>query len=499
VIEPAHLWIPPRVGSYGDEAVDLAEMAGRTLDEEQRLAVDAMLSYGPGGRWVALESAIVESRQNGKTAGVILPVVLFDLFLLPPDRIVWTAHLFRTARDSFEDVCACIATAPELSRRVKRIDAGHGDEAIHLHNGAKLEFLARSRGGGRGLGGKRIVMDEALILSAASIGALLPTLSAREDPQVTYGSSASMETSDQLQRLAARGRSGADPSLIWVEWCAPGSWDNPPCDKGRSCPHLPGTAGCALDDEANWQKANHTLGKRITVEFVRSERRSMPPLEFGRERLGWHEAEAGAYGQIDMAAWTRLQDPTSERAGFVALGVDISPHRDYAAIAAYAIRADGLGHMQLVDYRPGTDWIIPRMLELHGALDVVGWAMGRGTWASLEAELEKHDIGRPKKLDDPWRGDVAVVAGADMSAACGQLIDGVRQEDFRVKPHEQYPEVLTAAAAAGRARETVDAIAWSRKDSGVDISPLMAATLARWLYQSWSHLVAEYDALESVY
>jgi hypothetical protein len=57
----------------------------------------------PGGKWVALEEAIIESRQNGKTTNVVLPVVLFDLFMLPPDRIVWTAHLFKTARDAFDD------------------------------------------------------------------------------------------------------------------------------------------------------------------------------------------------------------------------------------------------------------------------------------------------------------------------------------------------------------------------------------------------------------
>lgn len=501
MIEPAHLWIPGRVGSYGDEAIDLAADAGKTLDDEQKLGVDALLSYGPGGRWVALESAIIEARQQGKTTNVLEPVTMFDLWLLPPDRIVWTAHLFRTARDAFDDFCTCIATSSALSRRVKKISYSHGEEFIELHNGAKLEFLARSSGGGRGLGGKRVVMDEALILSAGVMGALMPTLSARDDPQINYGSSASKGDSEHLHNLTRRGRKGGDPSLIWVEFCAPGSWEDPGCAKGRKCPHVPGTDGCRLDDESLWPLASHAIGRpgRTTYEYVRAERRALPPREFGRERFGWHEVEASAAGQIDMTIWPKLQDPESERAGLVSLAVDISPQRDFAAVAAYARRADGLGHLQLVDYRPGTDWLIPRILELRETLDIVGWAMGRGTWASLESELDKHDIRRPKKLDDPYRGDVGLVAGADMSAACGQMIDGVRQEDFRVKPHEVYPEVLNSAADAGRARETADAIAWSRKDSEVDISPLVAASLARWLYLSWAHLVAEYDALESVF
>jgi hypothetical protein len=63
----------------------------------------------PGGRWAALETCRIEPRQNGKTGGELLPVVLFDLFLMPPDKIVWTAHLFRTARDAFNDFDRMIA------------------------------------------------------------------------------------------------------------------------------------------------------------------------------------------------------------------------------------------------------------------------------------------------------------------------------------------------------------------------------------------------------
>lgn len=496
MIQPTHLWIPPRRGSYGDEAIDLTRLAGRELDDEQCIAVDAMLSYGPGGRWIALESGIVEPRQNGKTGGVLLPVTLFDLFLLPPDRIVWTAHIFRTARDAFDDFCTCIETAPELSRRVKNVSYGHGEEYIELHNGAKLEFLARSKGGGRGLGGKRVVMDEALFLSAAAMGALMPVLSARPDPQVNYGSSAALETSDHLHRLKERGRSGNDPSLIWIEFCAPGSWKDPPCQLGRSCRHTVGALGCAFDNDEFIKRANHTVGKRITWEYVRAERAALPAREFSRERLGWHEDLPLGGGAIDLGVWTKLFDGDSRREGDVTLAVDIAPQRDYAAIGFYGQRADGLGHVQLLDYRPGTDWIIPRMVELKSALDPVGWAMGRGTFASLEADLGRANFSKPNESESPKRGDVAVVVGSDMSAACGQMLDAVRQGDIR---HPGQPE-LDAAIASGRTRETGDAVAWSRKDSGADISPLVVITLARWLYVSWAHLVtADYDVLESVF
>lgn len=525
MIEPAHLWIPDRVGSYGDEAIDLAADAGKNLDDEQRLAVDALLSYGPGGRWVALESGVVEPRQNGKSAGILLPAVMFDLWLLPPDRIVWTAHLFKTSRDAFEDFQRCIETSPALSRRVKKISTSHGEEFIELHPpkksakvaasaGAKLEFLARSSGGGRGLGGKRVVMDEALILAAGAMGALMPTLSARDDPQLNYGSSASKDTSTHLHNLTKRGRKGGDPSLIWVEWCAPGSWEDPPCKLGRKCFHAPDTEGCALDDEESWQRANPVLGKRrangsgISFEYVRAERRTLEVREFGRERLGWHEVPVDEAAAIDLAGWAKSLDLASKRHGDVTLAVDIAPAQDSAAIGLFGMREDGLEHMQLMDLRPGTDWIVPRMLELKTILDPVGWAMGRGTWAALKDELLKNDFKRPDKRGsdepEPERGDVAVVQGADMSACCGQMLNATRptvgddgEYEYRIRHLGQVE--LDQAIAGARLRETADAVVWSRKDSTANICPLFTVSEARWLFGSWAHLINnDYDLLDSI-
>lgn len=499
MIHPAFLSVPARKGSYGDEAIDLAERAGRVLDEEQQLGVDALLSYGPGGRWAALESAVVEARQNGKTAGVLLPVTLFDLFLMPPDRIVWTAHLFKTSRDAFEDFEACIAISPDLSRRVKQVNHGRGEESIELHNGAKLEFLARSKGGGRGLGGKRVVMDEALFLAASAMGALMPTLSARPDPQINYGSSGAFDTSDHLHRLKDRGRSGSDPSLIWVEWCAPGSWRDPPCAAGKKCSHMPGAVvGCALDDEELWLQANHTLGKRITTSYVRAERMALPPLEFGRERLGWHQPQAEAGKAITAEQWAKLLDGESQRVGDVAIAVDISPTRDYAAIALWGRREDGLGHGLIVAYRPGTEWVLEELVRWRDALNPVGIGAGRQVAASLEGEaFDDTGIRVPTKADEPEYGDLVVLGSTDMAAATSQILDAVKQETFR---HTGQRE-LDASVAGAKTKVTEFSEIWTRKDLESDTSPLVALTFARWVFESRAHLVQEanYDVLESVY
>lgn len=479
-VAPAHFWVPPRVGSYGDEAVDLAEEAGRTLDAEQRLAVDAMLSYGPGGRWAALESAILEARQNGKTAGVLLPVTLFDLFLLPPDRIVWTAHLFRTSRDAFDDFCNCIATSATLSKRVKKISYSHGEESIELHSGAKLEFLARSSGGGRGLGGKRVVMDEALVLAASSMGALMPVLSAREDPQVNYGSSAGKATSEYLAGLVKRGRVGGDPSLIYVEFCAPGSWEEPPCELGKKCPHLAGTSGCALDDEGNWAQANHTLDlpRGVTYEYVRAERRALPFREFGRERLGWHEAVLSGESPISEKSWMDLVDITSTMVDPIALGVEVANDRSSAAIGAVGRRPDGLLHFEVIKSAPGVSWVVDDTETLNARWKpCVVVIDDRSETASLLPEFKKRGLlvrdRDPEK--EPKSGEVIVTTWAsDLARASGAFYDAVT--DTKTARHLNQQE-LTESIRGAAWRQLGDAKAWSRKDATTNPCPLLSVTL----------------------
>jgi hypothetical protein len=466
-VEPAYLSVPPRLGSYGDEAVDLARLAGRELDAEQEIAVDAMLSYGPGGRWAAFESAVIEARQNGKTGGVILPVVLFDLFLLPADRIVWTAHIFRTARDAFNDIVGLVDGCAELSRRVRKISSAHGEEFVELHSGAKLEFLARSKGGGRGLGGKRLVMDEALYLSGESMGALIPTLAARSvtgDPQINYGSSAGVLSSDHLRALRDRGRKGGDPSLVWVEWAAPGGWDDPGCAAGPECLHAVGVEGCALDDEALWPLANPALGRRITYDYVRAERRALPPEEFGRERLGWFTDPASSSG-VPLEAWGACADPRSAPAGRPVLMVDASPGSRSAAIVAAMWRPDGLPHLEVVAHGPGTQWIPERAAQLqqHRPLD---WVIDPGGPAgALLPDLLAVGI-EPRQMST-----------RDLGQACEAFSAAVTAAGLR---HLDDPVLAKAITGAGR-RDIGDGLwAWSRRKSDVDICPLVGATGAFW-------------------
>jgi hypothetical protein len=177
--------------------------------------------------------------------------------------------------------------------------------------------------------------------------------------------------------------------------------------------------------------------------------------------------------------WSELGDPESRRVGDVALAVDVTPLRTHATIAMYGVRADGIGHVQVVTYGEGVDWVVAKLAELKAVLDPVAIALDpKGGASSLLGELEAAGITAPADPEHPARGDLALPLAHEVAQATGQFIDAVREKRLR---HVGQPE-LSSAVANAKTRPLLDAVAWGRKQSDVDISPLVGVTLARWAY-----------------
>lgn len=462
IVQPEYLWVPEHVATSGPEAADLATSIGIVLDPEQRLALDVLLAERGDGKWAAFEAALIAARQNLKTF-LFEIIVLADLYVFDSELVVWTAHEFNTAMEAFRNVKQRIEAWPHLSRRVKSINEANGEEGIEFHTGQRLRFKARTKTGGRGLTGDRVILDEAFALQPSMLGSLMPTMSAKSitgNPQILYGSSAGKVESEVLRRVRDRGRAGDDPSLAYIEWCAP----RRPCAAER-CMHQPGAIGCQLDDPKNWRKANPAMGRRISQEHIAAERRSMPPQEFARERLGWWEDPESVAAALPLEAWRECMDRYSQVATVKAFAYDVALESEWAAIAVAGVRADGMPHLEVVEYRPGTAWLASRLAELlsdHGVVPVATDARGPG--AALLPEVRDAGV------------EVEEVSSTDMARACGGLVDLLVRRWLR---HIGQGELDTAAKGAVR-REVGDAWAWSRRKSPVEISPLVACTAALW-------------------
>lgn len=471
----------------------MAARAGLVLDPWQADAVDLMLAVREDGKWACFEYAEWVSRQNGK--GAILETrALAGLFLLDEKLLLWSAHEYKTSMEGFRRVKALLKQlGTAISDNLIDVDGclvkvinTNGEESLErLDTGQRLRFVARSKGSGRGFTGNAVIIDEAFAYSLDQQEALMPTMSAVPNPQIIYTSTPPLDGSsgDVMFALKARGEAGGDSSLGYRDWGVEGDLDN--LDKLN------------LDDRALWRAANPSMGTRISDEAVLRERHSMGDAGFARERLGvWPKRTQGNV-VIDAAAWARMADEGSRRHGPVAVAVDLSPLRDCAAVCVYGTREDGLGHVQLADYRPGTKWVVDRLSELRGALGPVAVAMGRATFAFLEVELSKGGFQRPDDAENPESGDLAVTGPVEMAAATGQLLEAVREESFRYVPARP----LDLAVAGAKTRQTNDTIAWTPKGAEVDTSPLVAMSLARWSYVTRQHLLegADYDLLGSVF
>ncbi|MEV6791257.1 hypothetical protein AB0M87_04480 [Streptomyces sp. NPDC051320] len=487
--------IPPYAYTLGPEARELAERAGLVLDPWQCDAIDLMLAVREDGKWACYECAEIVARQNGK--GAILEArVLAGFLLLGEELIMWSAHEYKTSIEAFRrfrNLLSRLGKQVGNNENLLEVDGirikisnTNGEEGFErLDTNARIKFIARSKSSGRGFSGDLVIIDESFAYSLLQQDALMPAMAARPNAQIIYTSSPPLDgvSGEVMFKLKKRADAGGDDSLGWRDWGVDGDLDH--LDK------------IDLDDRRLWAASNPALGMRLTEETILRERRSMGDKGFARERLCiWPQVSQGSV-VVDAAAWARLADPDSRRTGGMAIGVDLSPLRDYAAICVYGMRDDGLGHVQLADYQPGSKWLIPRLVELRDTLGPVAVAMGRGTHAFLTTELDKAGFVKPEDADAPELGDLAVTNAVDMAAGAGQILEAVRDQTFRYVPNRH----LDVAVAGAKTRSTGDTIAWTVKGADIDISPLVAMTLARWSYETRSHLLAEaqYDVLSSIF
>lgn len=452
--KPRLTYSPPGTfESLGPEVVELAAEAGLELDDWQAWYVHNSQAIKPGGRWVSFENGLVVPRQNGK-GGIIEARMLSGLFLFEEPLLTYTAHEFKTAQEHFARIEGLIDGSARLRRQVKRFRRAAGAEAVELKDGRRLRFLARSAGSGRGFSGDVIFFDEAMMLWDAAIGALLPTLSARElvtagGPQIFYSGTGSLgEPSQVLERVRDRAIAGNDASLFYAEWSA-GEGDDHSGDD------------VDLDDRSEWRRANPALASgRISEDFIEKERGAMEDVNFARERLCLFGG-AGSGSPIDADRWKAMADPNSKPAGDIALAVDVPPEGKRASIARAGLRRDGKAHVE-VDTRSGTTWAVERLAEVAKKRNAVVVLDGASRAASLIAPLVEKGV------------HVVVYSTRQLTTSCSGFMDKVDEDGLR---HLAQPE-LNVAVDAARRRKVGDAWAWHRRDTSADISPLVAATLA---------------------
>lgn len=426
------------VSSSGPEATELAAACGLVLDPAQAAHLDISMGERADGSWAASEVGLIASRQNGKN-GEVEARELFGLTVLN-EWIIHTSHLFKTTRESYDRLLSLVQANPDvrdcLTHHVASPASGY---EMRFIGGGRVTFIARSRSSGRGLTGDLLIFDEAQDLNDDAQGALLPVISARPGAQAWYLGSAPGIGSTVFHRIRKRGRRGDETRLAYFEHSA-----DPDCDP---------------DDRDAWAQANWAFGIRITEEAVRSERLSMSPEMFLRERLSVSPDIDDLEGVLPAEAWHDCCNPELEvTAGCFA--VDMNPERSAAGIVA----AGPGPSVEVVAYAPGVGWVEDRALELWEKYRKPVAIDAKGPAGTLISVLEARGV------------KIFGLTSDEMVKAAGDFYDRVVNQTLQVRTNTDLNRAVIDAAK----RPVGDAFCWGRKSSKADISLLVAATAAVW-------------------
>ncbi len=452
------------------------------MDPEQQLVLDDWFGYRrtpQGPKLAAFEGAAIACRQNMKT-GVLKAAAMGKIYISEQRLVVWSAHEFFASREAFRDLRILIESNPDLDAEVVKVWTGAGAEAIEFTHDRRLIFKARTNSSGRSLSGDTVILDEAFALQPEHIASLAPTLAARPDPQMLYGSSAGLLTSSVLRAVRDRGRTGSS-RLAYAEWAA----EQRPC-RHAECDHAVGSEGCALDDEELWRQANTAIARgRITVETIAGLRQAnaAEPMKFAREQLGWWDDPGadGALQPIDGERFAKLVHPG--RIASPVFALDVSPRRSWACVVA----AEEVGGRVLVEipsrkgvkaYQRGTAWILPTFRRLAK----------RFPGATVRLLSKAQAVTFASKLEE-FGFRIDLVGMGDYPAMCAALAQRV---DEGTLGHRGELELTAAVDASVAVEVGEEQWRWGRRKSGGDIAPLVAMTLAV------DGVGGDYDVLDSI-
>jgi len=324
---------------------------------------------------------------------------------------------------------------------VERVFRGAANEAITFKNGSRIDVLATSESAGHGRTIDLGIIDEAFAdADDRREQALLPAMATRAAAQILVVSTAGTEASIYLNRKVQAGRAasaaGEQTGIAYFEWSASEDQD--------------------IDDPGTWWSCMPALGHTITEEVVRHARATMSEGDFRRSWL--NQQTTSDERVIPVAVWDRVCDPLVKPEGRFVFAVDVTPDRSAASIAV----ADTDGRCEVVDHRPGVSWTVDRLRELALKWDAPIVLDGYGPAGSLMDALDGGGVRVERLLT------------RQVANACGVFYDAVSDRKIQIR----RSELLDAAIAAARRRSAGDAWAWARSDTSVDISPLMAVTLA---------------------
>jgi Terminase large subunit, T4likevirus-type, N-terminal len=443
--------------TLGPRVAQASALLGKPFMPWQSLVSDVSHELDPatGQLWYR-EIVITVPRQSGKTTLVLAAAVRRALGHPIPQVITYTAQSRIKAREKWEDEHLPILERSPLAPFF-RVRKTTGNEAILWRNGSRHGIDASTDKAGHGPTVDLGILDEAFAHADSRVEqGLKPSMVTRPGAQLlilsTAGTAASVYLRGKVNAGRVRCEMGMPSRVAYFEYSAADEAD--PADPATWYGCMPALGHVRAD------------GTGVTEETVQAEFDSMELADFRRAYLNqWLDAFPEEWLVITAGDWAAGRDPSSAAVDPVAFAVDMTPNRAHTSIGTAARRPDGLLHCEVVEHRPDSDWVVARAVELDRRHSPCAWVVDPGAAAgSLITELELAGL------------NVLKPSVREVAQACGQFFDAVSAGVVR---HLGQPG-LSAAVAGAVSRPLADAWAWDRKNTSVDICPLVAVTLAAW-------------------
>jgi hypothetical protein len=494
-LECPPLWGTPRNPdrpSLGPKLWKVMTKLGAPPMPWQKYVSDVALELDPEtGLFAHREVGISVPRQQGKTE-LCLAAQVHRALAWQRQTIVYAAQTRGMARQRWEDEFWEKIQGSDLAR-MARIRKSNGNEAILWPSKrSKMGITANTEKASHGLTLDLGFIDEAFAHEDDRLeGAFSPAMLTRPMAQLWWASAGGTTKSVWLNKKRETGRAVVEalfaalaedaaaqrPRVAYFEWFAPEEMDRA--------------------DPATWQATLPALGHTVTEAVIAAELEKMDPAEFDRAYLNrTRKPTPPTDPNVPKPKWPGLVDKESKAGHELAFAIDVSQDRGSSSIGVASLRPDGRVHMEVVDRRPGTDWVVPAIVKLRRLWNplVVAVASSGAPAGSLIDGLVAGGITAPEDKERPHRGHLVVLRTNDVVEACGQLADAMNQG---TAAHlDQAP--LTAAVNGARTRRVGDAWVLDRTASLTDVSPFVAVTLARWaLLARGPAVLDDYDISDS--
>ena len=394
-------------------------------------------------------------RRAGKTV-TCLATGLDRMDVAGDVRAWYTAQRREEAAKQFRDEWCPMLEAPGL-QRLYRLRRAQGSEGVHKRFGSsRLQLFPPTESGLHNTNADLVMFDEAWWFDVTAGETLeagaRPAQLTRPWRQLWIVSAGGTIESTWLDRWLCAGEAGT-PGVALFDYGADADADD----------YDPGSP-------ATWFAAHPTVGRGFPVDALEHQwhtKRDVASFERAYLNVWPRPSRVTAAAGLALGDWTGAARPELAPDPAVVLALDVAADRSSAAIAVAGVLEGGRVVVEVVAHQDGVAWLTAGVKAARARFRGVPVVADALVAASVVAELSRARV------------RVETVGARDHAQACGTFVDLLGS----ARLNHRSQAALDAAVTGAARRPLGDAWLWSRLRSTVDISPLVAVTLAAW----WAH------------